>query len=208
MEWRRRTRLMGSWPRFLSLAGSYAQEWGVTLAPGPLDGWAGSCMTIPCSFTYPAGSLTWYLNPVYVFEKKDFSGTVLYKHNVAISPAFAGRVRFLGDLERDCSLQLSDLRASENGSYGLRLVVSNPRKQEEEKKWMTQISVNVTGKRESPGIPCRNRLKIYSPAQPSPPPWTVSRCVWAAPCTTGPRSHLGQGLYHNIPNAVGREPVT
>uniref|UniRef100_A0A452GQJ8 B-cell receptor CD22 n=1 Tax=Gopherus agassizii TaxID=38772 RepID=A0A452GQJ8_9SAUR len=95
--------------------------------PESLIAWTGACLSIPCRYKSCVvnsiktkkliiSSLTWYLNPVYDFEKKDFSGTVLYKHNVAISPAFAGRVRFLGDLERDCSLQLSDLRASENGS--------------------------------------------------------------------------------------------
>uniref|UniRef100_A0A452HYC0 B-cell receptor CD22 first Ig-like domain-containing protein n=1 Tax=Gopherus agassizii TaxID=38772 RepID=A0A452HYC0_9SAUR len=158
--------------------------------PESLIAWTGACLSIPCRYKSCVvnsiktkkliiSSLTWYLNPVYDFEKKDFSGTVLYKHNVAISPAFAGRVRFLGDLERDCSLQLSDLRASENGSYGLRLVVSNPRKQEEEKKWMTKISVNVMGKKESPRLPCRNRLKTHSPPPcfnhstplPSQRPW-------------------------------------
>ncbi|TFJ96302.1 cysteine proteinase precursor [Platysternon megacephalum] len=126
---------------------------GPVEVPKSLIAWTGACLSIPCRYQscllnpirtnkLIINSLAWYLNPVFDPEKKDFSGTVLYKPSADISPAFAGRVRFLGDLERDCSLQLSDLRASENGSYGLRLITSKPGKQQEE-KWMTEISVNV-----------------------------------------------------------------
>ncbi|CAM4678347.1 unnamed protein product [Lepidochelys olivacea] len=115
--------------------------------PASLIAWTGACLSIPCRYKscllnprrtnkLTINSLTWYLNPGYDPEKKEFSDTVLYKHNAAISPAFAGHVRFLGDLERDCSLQRCDLRASENGSYGLRLIASNPRKKQE-KTWVT-----------------------------------------------------------------------
>lgn len=118
--------------------------------PDRLDG---ACLSIPCHYKscllnprrtnkLTTNSLAWYLNPGYDPEKKDFSGTVLYKHNAAISPAFAERVKFLGDLERDCSLQRCDLRASENASYGLRLITSNPRQKQEE-MWMTVFNVNV-----------------------------------------------------------------
>nr|XP_042703681.1 B-cell receptor CD22-like [Chrysemys picta bellii] len=124
--------------------------------PESLIAWTGACLSIPCLYRscvlnpirtkkLTINSLTWYLNPVYDVEKKDFSGTVLYKHSASISLAVTERVRFLGDLERDCSLQLSDLRASENGSYGLRLIVSSTGQKPEERKWMTKISVNVMG---------------------------------------------------------------
>nr|XP_042703732.1 B-cell receptor CD22-like [Chrysemys picta bellii] len=122
--------------------------------PESLIAWTGACLSIPCLYRscvlnpiktkkLTINSLTWYLNPGYDSEKKDFNGTILYKHNTSISPAVTERVRFLGDLERDCSLQLSDLRASENGSYGLRLIVLSIAQKPEEKKWMTKINVNV-----------------------------------------------------------------
>uniref|UniRef100_A0A674J256 B-cell receptor CD22 first Ig-like domain-containing protein n=1 Tax=Terrapene triunguis TaxID=2587831 RepID=A0A674J256_9SAUR len=145
--------------------------------PESLIAWTGACLSIPCRYQScllnprrsnnpTINSLAWYLTPGYDPEKKNFSGTVLYKHSAAISPDFAGRVRFLGELERDCSLQLSDLQASENGLYGLRPITSNPRQKPEERMWMTKISVNVMGKRESPGLPCRNSLKIHIPPHP------------------------------------------
>uniref|UniRef100_A0A674K5W3 Immunoglobulin V-set domain-containing protein n=1 Tax=Terrapene triunguis TaxID=2587831 RepID=A0A674K5W3_9SAUR len=117
--------------------------------PAPLIAWTGACLSIPCCYQScllnprrpnnpTISSLAWYLNPGYDPEKKDFSGTVPYKHSTAISLAIAGCVRFLGDLEGDCSLQLSDLRASENGSYGLRPIASNTGQKQE--KWMTEIN--------------------------------------------------------------------
>ncbi|XP_050786100.1 B-cell receptor CD22-like isoform X2 [Gopherus flavomarginatus] len=175
--------------------------------PESLIAWTGACLSIPCRYKSCVvnsiktkkliiSSLTWYLNPVYDLEKKDFNGTVLYKHNVAISPAFAGRVRFLGDLERDCSLQLSDLRASENGSYGLRLVVSNPRKQEEEKKWMTKISVNVTGSPPAPQIKAPSELRESILAQ--------AVCSIAYYCPDYPITLTWVGLRHETPEPTTR----
>ncbi|CAM5134379.1 unnamed protein product, partial [Natator depressus] len=137
-------------PGFLCQCGQQPAE-----VPASLIAWTGACLSIPCRYKScllnprrpnnpTINSLAWYLNPGYDPEKKDFSGTVLYKHNASISPAFAGCVRFLGDLERDCSLQRCDLQASENGTNGLRLIASNPRQKQEE-TWMTVINVNVMG---------------------------------------------------------------
>ncbi|XP_065275996.1 B-cell receptor CD22-like [Emys orbicularis] len=144
--------------------------------PESLIAWTGACLSIPCRYQScllnprrpnnpTINSLTWYLNPVYDSEKKDFSGTILYKHNATITPAFAGRVRFLGDLERDCSLQLSDLRASENGTYGLRLIFSSTGQKPEEKKWMTKISVNVMDSPPAPQIQAPSKLRESVAAQ-------------------------------------------
>ncbi|XP_044847619.1 B-cell receptor CD22 [Mauremys mutica] len=175
--------------------------------PESLIAWTGACLSIPCRYRSCVvtpirtdkliiSSLTWYLNPVYDSEKKDFSGTVLYKHKAAISPAFAGRVRFLGDLEKDCSLQLSDLRASENGSYGLRLIVSNPRQKQEEKKWMTRISVNVTDSPPAPKIQAPGELRESIPAQ--------AVCSIAYYCLNYPITLTWVGLGHGTPEPTTR----
>uniref|UniRef100_A0A674JWP7 B-cell receptor CD22 first Ig-like domain-containing protein n=1 Tax=Terrapene triunguis TaxID=2587831 RepID=A0A674JWP7_9SAUR len=153
--------------------------------------WTGACLSIPCRYQScllnprrpnkpTINSLAWCLNPGYDHEKIDFSGTVLYKHSASICPAVAGCVGFLGDLERDCSLQLSDLRASENGSYGLRPIASNPRQKQEEEKWMTRISVNVMGKRESPGVgACMRTSKLNYQLSSGPlPPFPTLGSFW------------------------------
>ncbi|XP_034612821.1 B-cell receptor CD22 [Trachemys scripta elegans] len=144
--------------------------------PESLIAWTGACLSISCLYRscvlnpirtkkLTINSLTWYLNPVYDSEKKDFNGTILYKHSASISPAVTERVRFLGDLERDCSLQLSDLWASENGTYGLRLIVSSTGQKPEEKKWMTKINVNVMDSPPAPQIQAPSELRESITAQ-------------------------------------------
>ncbi|XP_039368045.1 B-cell receptor CD22-like [Mauremys reevesii] len=175
--------------------------------PESLIAWTGACLSIPCRYQSCVGtpirtnkviisSLAWYLNPVYDSEKKDYSGTILYKHNAAISPASTDRVRFLGDLERNCSLQLSDLRASETGSYGLRLIISNPKRKQEEKKSMTRISVNVTASPPAPQIQAPGELRESIPAQ--------AVCSIAYYCPDYPITLTWVGLGHGTPEPATR----
>ncbi|CAM5124657.1 unnamed protein product [Natator depressus] len=105
-------------PAFCLLTGAYAQEWGVKLTPGPLAGGTGSCVTIPCSFTYPAG---WTVRAV--IWKRDKDQTVYHSDEARVHPEFEGRARYLGDLQRDCSLRVSGLRPSDQGTYRFRFKV-------------------------------------------------------------------------------------
>ncbi|CAM5134411.1 unnamed protein product [Natator depressus] len=102
-------------PAFCLLTGAYAQEWGVKLTPGPLAGGTGSCVTIPCSFTYPAGMTVWA-----VIWTRDEDQTVYHSDEARVHPEFEGRARYLGDLQRDCSLRVSGLRPSDQGTYRFR----------------------------------------------------------------------------------------
>ncbi|XP_073179394.1 sialoadhesin-like isoform X2 [Lepidochelys kempii] len=99
-------------PAFCLLSGAYAQDWGVRLAPGPLAGGTDSCVTIPCSFTYPAG---WTVSAVSWTREKD--QTVYHWDEARVHADFKGRARYLGDLQRDCSLRVSGLRPSDQGTY-------------------------------------------------------------------------------------------
>ncbi|XP_043357883.1 sialoadhesin-like isoform X2 [Dermochelys coriacea] len=102
-------------PAFCLLSGAYAQEWGVTLAPGPLAGGTGSCVTIPCSFTYPAGrtvsAVTWTW---------DRDQTIHHLAEVHVHAAYKGRARYLGDLQHNCSLWVAGLRPGDQDTYGFR----------------------------------------------------------------------------------------
>ncbi|XP_043391089.1 B-cell receptor CD22-like isoform X4 [Chelonia mydas] len=103
-------------PAFCLLSvGAYAQEWSVTLAPGPLAGGAGSCVTIPCSFTYPAGWRVWAVS-----WTRDGGQTVYHSDEARVHAAFKGHARYLGDLQHNCSLQVSGLRPSDQGTYCFR----------------------------------------------------------------------------------------
>ncbi|CAM4696238.1 unnamed protein product [Lepidochelys olivacea] len=102
-------------PAFCLLSGAYAQEWSVRLAPGPLAGGTGSCVTIPCSFTYPAGWTVWAVSWT---REKDL--TVYHSDEAPVHTDFKGRARYLGDLQHDCSLRVSGLRPSDQGTYRFR----------------------------------------------------------------------------------------
>ncbi|CAM4678411.1 unnamed protein product, partial [Lepidochelys olivacea] len=102
-------------PAFCLLSGAYAQKWNVTFAPGPLAGWAGSCVTIPCSFTYPAG---WMVRAVTWTRDRD--QTDYHSDEDCFHAAFKGRARYLRNLQHDCSLRVSGLRPSDQGTYRFR----------------------------------------------------------------------------------------
>ncbi|CAM5134387.1 unnamed protein product [Natator depressus] len=102
-------------PAFCLLTGAYAQEWNVRLTPGPLAGGAGSCVTIPCSFTYPTG---WNIRAV--SWTRDKSQTVYHSDEARVHAAFKGHTRYLGELQHNCSLRVSGLRPSDQGTYRFR----------------------------------------------------------------------------------------
>ncbi|XP_039368088.1 sialoadhesin-like isoform X2 [Mauremys reevesii] len=103
---------------FCLLSGAHAHDWGVTLAPGPLAGWVGSCVTIPCSFTYPAG---WKVRAVN--WTRNGNQTVYHSNEARVHPAFKGRVRYLGNKQHNCSLRVAGLRPSDQGTYRFRFEV-------------------------------------------------------------------------------------
>ncbi|XP_074794773.1 sialic acid-binding Ig-like lectin 12 isoform X2 [Natator depressus] len=108
-------------PAFCLLSGAYAQERGITFASGSFAGRAGSCVTIPCSFTYPAGRTV-----SAVIWTRDDDETVYHSEEARVHAAFKGRARYLGDLQRDCSLRVSGLRPSDQGTYRFRFEVVRP----------------------------------------------------------------------------------
>nr|XP_042702368.1 B-cell receptor CD22-like [Chrysemys picta bellii] len=94
------------------LTGAGCQDWGMTLPVGPLTGWSGSCVTIPCSYTYPEGQLV-----------RAVTGS-RYKERIVQLTAAAGqgydkaeRTQFLGDLHHDCTLRLNPLALGDGGAY-------------------------------------------------------------------------------------------
>ncbi|XP_074837560.1 LOW QUALITY PROTEIN: B-cell receptor CD22 [Carettochelys insculpta] len=132
------------------------------LLPRSLIAWKGASLYIPCSYQWcrlnspPSISLVWYLNPEYNKEKKEFAGTVLYKSNTPISPAFQGRVKLPEDLDRDCSLQLSGLQTNETGTYGARLIANVSGKPI---KWISRTDVNVMDSPPAPEIQTNSEFR-------------------------------------------------
>ncbi|XP_038238992.1 B-cell receptor CD22-like isoform X3 [Dermochelys coriacea] len=94
------------------LTGAGCQDWGVTLPVDPLAGWSGSCVTIPCSYTYPDGQLvravTWSRNKERIVRLTAAAGQGYGK---------AERAQFLGDLQHNCTLRLNPLALGDGGAY-------------------------------------------------------------------------------------------
>ncbi|EMP29857.1 B-cell receptor CD22 [Chelonia mydas] len=88
------------------------QDWGVTLPADPLAERSGSCVTIPCSYTYPEGQLvravTWSQNKERIVELTAAAGQGYGK---------AERVQFLGDLQHNCTVRLNPLALGDRGAY-------------------------------------------------------------------------------------------
>ncbi|XP_044847296.1 sialoadhesin-like [Mauremys mutica] len=175
---------------FCLLSGAYAQDWGVTLAPGPLDGWAGSCVTIPCSFTYPAG---WTVSAV--SWTRDRVQTVYHSDEARVHTAFKGRVRYLGDLQHNCSLHLDELRPKDQGTYRFRFETVGDGKND---AWMSE-----------PG----QRLRVFDdPCQPSlgrqPEPGPSLTCSVGAACRYHPSWYDRDGARRSPQQTLDRAGTT
>nr|XP_025035740.1 B-cell receptor CD22-like [Pelodiscus sinensis] len=93
------------------LTGACCQNWGVTL-PQHVTGWRDSCVTIPCSYTYPKGqlvrSVTWCRGKEKIVQLPGATGQDYSK---------AKRAQLLGDLQHNCSLRLGPLELGDGGTY-------------------------------------------------------------------------------------------
>ncbi|XP_061453776.1 B-cell receptor CD22-like [Rhineura floridana] len=148
----------------LFLAGSIFCHYPLRINPNSLVAWKGSCVLIPCQITETHNSavvratgIVWFFEPFWDNSLLDYNGNLLYDTSktvednvIAVSPAFQGRVRFIGDLgKRDCSLMITQLRTNDSGRYGAR-VVASVGKDRWRHKWFLRATVNVT---ESPPEP-------------------------------------------------------
>ncbi|XP_067153337.1 sialoadhesin [Apteryx mantelli] len=117
-------------PRLILLAGLVPHvlgSWGVTY-PEALQGLTGSCVVIPCTFSYPS-SVSASAGIVAIWYK-DFDGrkTVVY-HSAAqdeVDGRFRSRTRLLGDpAEHNCTLLLREVTTKDSGTYRFRFEIVN-----------------------------------------------------------------------------------
>uniref|UniRef100_A0A4W5LR84 Immunoglobulin domain-containing protein n=1 Tax=Hucho hucho TaxID=62062 RepID=A0A4W5LR84_9TELE len=71
----------------------------------------GSSVTMPCSYTVPKGhkvtTAFWFKGQMPGAESLDLN----------LNPEYKGRVEYLGDSDRLCTLRITDLRESDSGTY-------------------------------------------------------------------------------------------
>lgn len=121
-----------------------SQTW-VVEHPQTLFAWEGACIWIPCTYRMPVNNAN--LNKILLYQKyefdnntKDFTGTVLYNNTeIGSSPSKHGRVTFLGNRNSNCTLEILEMRESDRGQLGLRMISGT-------NKWMEHIYLNISSK--------------------------------------------------------------
>uniref|UniRef100_A0A8C1XDA4 Si:dkey-238d18.5 n=1 Tax=Cyprinus carpio TaxID=7962 RepID=A0A8C1XDA4_CYPCA len=117
-----------------------AGEWSAKM-PESVVGLSGSCVLIPCTFSYPENEKTyteftgiWY---------KEYSAVVYNTDTSKIAGSFKGRTSLIGDLrQNDCSLKINSLSSSDAGSFMFRTEMKYFKYSYGEK-----VSIIVKGKR-------------------------------------------------------------
>jgi len=121
---------------------TYANGWN-NVVPKSVVGLSGSCVEIPCTFSYPANGKTntrftgiWYTD--------NYESIVFHTDTSKISQAFKGRTSLTGDLHLNtCSLRISSLRNSDTGPFFFRIEIENLDKYTYS---ANKVSITVKGK--------------------------------------------------------------
>ncbi|NXD03945.1 SN protein, partial [Certhia familiaris] len=96
--------------------------------PESLQASGGSCLVVPCTFSYPAEVTT--ADGIVAIWYKDYDGQrVLVFHSAApqdVDPHFGGRAQLLGDpMARNCTLLLRGVTLGDSGPYRFRFEIIN-----------------------------------------------------------------------------------
>ncbi|KAG8453276.1 hypothetical protein GDO86_000057 [Hymenochirus boettgeri] len=111
-------------------------DWDVQV-PDTLQGIVGSCLLIPCTFTFPSDvQITDGIVPIW-YKDKDLR--LVYHPSQNVEASFQGRIELLGDLNlRNCTTLLKDLQREDKGDYLFRFEISL------NNKWTSKKSITVT----------------------------------------------------------------
>ncbi|XP_067115023.1 LOW QUALITY PROTEIN: B-cell receptor CD22-like [Osmerus mordax] len=118
-----------------SVAVVLGQDWGVTYTLQSVCALRGSSVDLSCSYTYPSGHTV--TKTEWCKWKNDQEQT----YNIQDQPEYAGRVQYLGDKDRDCTLTITDLRETDSAFYYFRFKTTSS------SQWMKSsqgISLSVT----------------------------------------------------------------
>ncbi|XP_041588777.1 sialoadhesin isoform X2 [Vulpes lagopus] len=102
-------------------------SWGIS-SPQDVKGVKGSCLIIPCVFSFPADvKVTNGITAIWYYDYSGNRQVVSHSENPKLVEAqFHGRAQFLGHTEHKmCTLLLKDLRPEDSGSYNFRFEISD-----------------------------------------------------------------------------------
>lgn len=111
----------------LIFPGTALGSWGVSY-PESLKASSGSCLVVPCTFSYPAEVTT--ANGIVAIWYKDYEGqktVVFHSTNPQdVDSRFKGRAQLLGDPRaQNCTLLLRGVTTGDSGPYRFRFEIVN-----------------------------------------------------------------------------------
>ncbi|XP_016161085.1 PREDICTED: sialoadhesin-like [Ficedula albicollis] len=125
-------------------------SWGVSY-PQSLQASGGSCLVVPCTFSYPEGVTT--ADGIVAIWYKDYDGQrTLVFHSATpqdVDPHFGGRAQLLGDpTARNCTLLLRGVTPGDSGPYRFRFEIVNG------DRWSASrdVALSVSADLERPGV--------------------------------------------------------
>ncbi|XP_048876254.1 sialoadhesin-like isoform X9 [Brienomyrus brachyistius] len=107
------------------LPGALGSKWGVEYSGNPLCAIRGSTVVIPCSYKYEDSfeveTVMWCHDDEYC-DKKAY---VSHSSNTNISDAFRERAEYLGNKEKNCTLQIKNITDKDAGLYTFKFMNKN-----------------------------------------------------------------------------------
>uniref|UniRef100_A0A672K661 Si:dkey-238d18.5 n=1 Tax=Sinocyclocheilus grahami TaxID=75366 RepID=A0A672K661_SINGR len=124
-------------------------------------GLSGSCVLIPCTFSYPANEKT-YTEFTGIWYKGNEKSTVYHTDTSKIIDSFKGRT-LIGDLRKnDCSLKISSLSSSDAGPFMFRIEIKDLNKYTYKKKEEI-VSITVKETPENPTVSVEEEVTSGKP---------------------------------------------
>ncbi|XP_026137814.1 myelin-associated glycoprotein-like isoform X3 [Carassius auratus] len=142
---------------WLRVSSANAGEWSAKM-PESVVGLSGSCVLIPCTFSYPANGKTyteftgiWY---------HEYSTVVYHTDTSKIIDSFKGRTSLIGDLhQNNCSLNISSLSNSDAGSFVFRIEIKDLNKY----SYGEKVSISVKETPENPTVSVEEEVTSGKP---------------------------------------------
>ncbi|XP_051965828.1 myelin-associated glycoprotein isoform X2 [Xyrauchen texanus] len=184
------------WLRVPSIS---ANQWSAKV-PKSVVGLAGSCVVIPCNFSYPSDGKTYTeFTGIWYTENYDI---VYHKETSKIIQKFKDRTSLLGDLHnKNCTLKISSLQHSDKGPFMFRIEIKDLNMYT---YGDMKVSVNVKDAPEQPTVSVTE--EVTSGTQ------VTATCVVTHSCPSDPPrftwSHNGNSMSQSQEQDAGQWTLT
>ncbi|XP_072565407.1 sialic acid-binding Ig-like lectin 12, partial [Paramormyrops kingsleyae] len=112
----------------LVLPGVMSHKWAVWYPENPVCAVRGSTVVIPCGYDYPKNYPESYTVETFMWchNHNDCIDTqyVCHNNNINVSSQYKDRAECLGDKEKNCALQITDITDTDAGVYRFRLITN------------------------------------------------------------------------------------